>query len=227
MTNGGRFQPAPAAYEPSSTSGQPALNSAPMVIASFTSLVRKHLHRADVRRWSNLENFDCQWAERTRLMAQLIPPHSHVIEFGAGRRQLESNLDPSCRYAAADLVTRGPGTIVLDLEARPLPDLSSFNFDVAVFGGVLEYLSDLPGVISWLAQQVPFCIASYECASSTPGSFRRLQEIWWRASYGWVSTYTETELTDLFMAGGFRCSGKSIGKTSDGDIAIFRFERQP
>ena len=126
-----------------------------MIVAPLTSLVRKLMHRADVRRWSNLENFDRQWAERTRLMAQLIPPHSHVIEFGAGRRELESNLDPTCRYVAADLVTRGPGTIVLDLEARPLPDLSSFNFDVAVFGGVLEYLSDLPRVISWLARQVP------------------------------------------------------------------------
>ncbi|HKD68130.1 MAG TPA: methyltransferase domain-containing protein [Candidatus Binataceae bacterium] len=178
-----------------------------------------------MKRWSDLENFDPLWAERAKAMAQLIPPQARVIEFGAGRRELESNLDRGCSYVAADLVDRGPGTIVLDLEVRPLPDLSAYNFDIAVFGGVLEYLSDVAGVISWLAHQVPVCLASYECAGSAPGSLQRLLEIWRRASYGWVSTYTETELRDVFATGGFRCSAKNIAKTSDGNISIFRFDR--
>jgi hypothetical protein len=93
--------------------------------------------------WIDTSHFDTDWEERTRLMARIVPNHSRVIEFGAGKRQLESYLDPSCSYIPSDLVDRGGNTIVLDLNSRPLPDFSHLKLDVAVFGGVLEYISDL------------------------------------------------------------------------------------
>src|SRR5690349_16692383 len=103
----------------------------------------KFFGTADVERWADPHNLSEKWDERTKLIAQLIPNDSRVIEFGAGRRRLESYLHPSCTYFASDLVSRGSGTIVFNLNARPLPDLTHLGLNVAVFGGVLEYVSDL------------------------------------------------------------------------------------
>ena len=68
----------------------------------------------------------------------------------------------------SDLVDRGGKTIVFDLNSKPLPDLSHLNLDVAVFAGVLEYISDLDSVVHWLSYQVGLCIASYRCAYTRP-----------------------------------------------------------
>ena len=81
------------------------------------------LGRADISRWRNAEAFGDDWKERTLLIARLVPKGTRVIEFGAGKRNLESQLDRSCTYIPSDLVSRGPGTLVLDLNARPWPNL--------------------------------------------------------------------------------------------------------
>jgi hypothetical protein len=81
---------------------------------------------SDRERWADLRNHEVDWDERTRAIARLIPPGSHVIEFGAGRRQLESRLPEDCSYSASDLVDRGLGTLLCDLNRRPLPT-SSFR----------------------------------------------------------------------------------------------------
>jgi hypothetical protein len=49
---------------------------------------------SDVERWRDLKNHERDWEERTRLIAGLVPKGSCVIEFGAGRRVLESYLKP-------------------------------------------------------------------------------------------------------------------------------------
>ena len=105
---------------------------------------------SDVSRWADAGKFN-DWEERTKLIATLIPAEARVIEFGAGKRQLEKHLDSTCTYVPSDLVSRGPDTIVLDLNKRPLPDLSTQSFDVAVLAGVLEYVADLPSFVRWLA----------------------------------------------------------------------------
>src|SRR6185312_8871325 len=97
---------------------------------------------------------------RTRIAAGFVPDGSRVIEFGAGNRLLEKHLDSSCTYTPSDLVDRGPGTIVCDLNERPLPDLGTDTYDTAVILGVLEYLTDVPSLIDWLAQHVPLCVIS-------------------------------------------------------------------
>ena len=101
------------------------------------------LGRADYRRWKALQHHEQWWDERTEEMARLIPPGSIIIEFGAGRRQLERFLPPGCKYVPSNLVDRGPGTIVCDLNRLPLPDLRHLCLNVAVFGGVLEYVADV------------------------------------------------------------------------------------
>jgi hypothetical protein len=191
-----------------------------LLLRSLGGMLRR---RPDVSRWERESSFDEDWEERTRIMARLVPKGSRVIEFGAGLRRMAHYLDPSCTYLASDVIHRGPGTLVWDLNARPLPDLSPFKVDVAVFGGVLEYLVRLEPIARWLAHHVSTCIASYECAETAAWSFGRLRERLQRARLGWVSTHTETELAGLFNAAGFLCEQKVICHTPTWDEPIFVF----
>lgn len=188
------------------------------------TLYSKFLARADLARWQDLRNFELEWNERARLMASLIPPGSRVLEFGAGRRQLEALLPQSCTYLPSDLVSRGPDTFVCDLNSRPLPDLTPLQPDIAVFGGVLEYIADLKPLPYWLARHIALCVVSYECAHSHPHTVSRLRESFVRIRNGWVNSYNEAELEALFADGGFSCVDKITWSTAGGDERIFVFE---
>ncbi|MGE2733514.1 class I SAM-dependent methyltransferase [Mycolicibacterium vaccae] len=159
--------------------------------------------KTDYRRWSRPRNIYESWATRTQRAAELIPAGSRVIEFGAGKRVLERELDPSCTYVPSDLVDRGPGTFVADLNERPLPELGADTYDVAVFMGVLEYLRDVPGVISWLARQVPMCVVSYACADTDAGAVDSVRSKFERLHHGWMNNFTEDQLCRMFRDGGY------------------------
>ena len=58
-------------------------------------LLCKLLHRSDYKRWTNPHSLETWWDARTEKIARLIPQNTRVIEFGAGRRQLETFLDRS------------------------------------------------------------------------------------------------------------------------------------
>ena len=183
------------------------------------------LGRADVERWQDLGNHDVSWEERARLIASVIEPHSRVIEFGAGSRKLEKYLNRTCAYTPSDLVERGVGSFVCDLNSRPLPDLFDTRVNVAVFAGVLEYLRDLPTIPRWLARYVPTCIASYECATTPPRTIKRMRETIARAGIGWVNTYGRDEFLGLFAAAGFTCAQTLIWTHPEGPEPIFVFRR--
>jgi hypothetical protein len=176
----------------------------------------------DIARWRNTEAFD-DWKDRTLLIAQLVPRGTRVIEFGAGKRNLESHLDSRCTYIPSDLVSRGPNTLVLDLNTRPLPDLRELKLDVAVLAGVIEYISAPRSFVAWLAQQVKTCIASYECARTRPKTLGRVRETVRRTGAGWVSTLTEGELTEIFCSAGFTLTETRDWHTMAGSERIFVF----
>lgn len=177
-------------------------------------------NRSDYERWGNPKSLEPWWESRTRQVAGLIPKRARVIEFGAGLRWLERYLDASCTYIPSDLVDRGPGTIICDLNQRPLPDLRSLRFDVAVFVGVLEYVKDVPSVIRWLSGQVGSCVASYEYASGKPRTPRRLVESLRRAYYGYMNIYTEAEFLAIFARCGFMCTRVETWR----DTRLFHFK---
>jgi hypothetical protein len=177
--------------------------------------------QTDISRWHDLSRFEEEWEQRTQLIARFIPRSSRVIEFGAGNCRLRRYLHPSSFYIPSDLVTRGDDTLVLDLNRRPLPDLSHLRADVAVFAGVWEYVADLPSFLPWLAGQFPECIASYECAHTSCGTLRRLSETASRFRAGWVNTYSRKELISLFSASGFFLTDSDIWRTPEGDEDIF------
>jgi hypothetical protein len=186
--------------------------------------VMRCLGRADYARWDSASGLEQWWDDRTRCVAALIPPGSRVIEFGAGRRSMEHFLPQGCTYTPSDLVDRGPGTLVCDLNDRPLPSLAAIKPQVAAFSGVLEYIRDVPGLVKWLAEQnISCCVASYDIvpAHRTAG-LRWIRESWRRSHFGYMSSMTEQELVAAFRHLGFACTMRA-GWTHQ---LIFRFERQ-
>jgi hypothetical protein len=163
------------------------------------------LQRTDYRRWANPGSLEQWWEARTELAAGFIPNGSRVIEFGAGRRALERHLDPSCTYVPSDIVDREPGTLVCDLNQRPLPDLGTDVYDVAVLMGVLEYVRDVPAVLDWLAELAPTVVLSYVCVTADRHSLRGMRDKANRLGVGWMNHYREEELRPLFRERGFAC----------------------
>ncbi len=168
----------------------------------FSLIYRRLFSISDYERWTDAQELNPTWDSRTRQIARLIPDGTKVVEFGAGRCQLESLLPSRCTYFPFDLVARGPSTIVCDLNKKPLPDIG--RFDVAVFGGVLEYVFDLKNLIAWLAPRVEMCVVSYACVQSSfwPCRFLEISE---RVKLGWVNHYREEEVITLFSQAGFAC----------------------
>lgn len=190
----------------------------------WASLRCRLVGTSDSTRWAMTAEHDPAWDERARLAASLVEPGARVIEFGAGRRALERALPPGCAHLATDLVPRGPGSTVIDLNAALLPPLG--DHDTAVLCGVLEYLRNVPGVARWLARQgVARVIASYNPALSPPHGPARAIEWLRRAQCGWVNAYDERELLAAFAAAGFELELRRIWRAPDGEEPMFRWRR--
>jgi hypothetical protein len=148
-------------------------------------------------RWSDINNHHAAWDTRTQLIAQLIPDNASVFEFGAGRRILERYLKPANKYTPSDMVSRGAGTYICDLNQRPLPCFPAH--DIAVFSGVLEYLYGLKTLPSSLLDSFPTVIASYSILENTPS----MEE---RRAFGWKNHYCFLDFIQLFEQCGYICS---------------------
>ena len=160
----------------------------------FHTSLRKLRKGSDYKRWAPEKNLSPSWDSRTKQIAKLIDARTSVIEFGAGRLILKASLPDGCTYTPSDLVDRGHGTIVCDLNSDALPQLQTY--DIAVFSGVLEYVNDLPRLISHLSNYVDVIIASY-AVTDTNKLNRRKQ--------GWVNDFSSKKFIELFGDAGFHC----------------------
>ena len=166
-----------------------------MCQAARTSL-RRRRGGSDYRRWAGSRSLSTDWDSRTERIARLIPPGATVLEFGAGRMTLRNQLPEGCKYTPSDLVDRGSGTIVCDLNT---PDLPAFPpHDVAVFSGVLEYVNDIEYLIANVGKPFNIIIASYCDREQVPGRVVR-------RSKGWVNDHTSEGFQEVFLRLGFRC----------------------
>jgi hypothetical protein len=177
---------------------------------------------SDYARWSDADNLHAWWHERTVKLAALVPPGSAVIEFGAGRRQLEAVLDRPTRYVPSDLVDRGPGTVICDLNARPLPALADFNVNVAVFSGVFEYVVDVPAVVEWLGGSVAHVVTSYAPVADGADPIARTRAHVERLENGYMNHYTREQFVDVFAAHGFTPDATDVWESQD----LFRFTKR-
>ncbi len=147
----------------------------------------------DKGRWRKVANFNHAWSTRHELMAAWIRPRDVVIDLGSGPGRFAAHLPSGCRYIPVDLVPRGPGSVVRDLNREPMPDLRG---DFVVMSGVLEYIHDLPGFLAGTVRLAPRAAASYACAET----FLNLRA---RRANGWVNQCTEPELRSMFATAGW------------------------
>jgi hypothetical protein len=173
------------------------------------TLLRRTARRSDYRRWGDPQSLSSDWDSRTRQMAGLVRPGESVIEFGAGRRLLEQTLPAGCRYIPSDLVDRGGGTLVCDLNASDLPDFP--RVDLAFFSGVIEYVNDVPRLLRHLSASVSGVVVSYGVLELNPKNRRR---------NGWVNDYSESELVGIFRQIGFERVAREQWRTQ----LCFRFD---
>lgn len=150
-----------------------------------------HRTRRSNDRWLDGQALDESWDERSRLMARSIPAASRVVDVGAGAQALRSALPPDCIYVPIDVVSRTPDTIVCDLNRDQPPALSA---DYLVASGLLEYITDVPRLVSWMASTAPHIILSYEGADG--------QSRYYRRKSGWVNDYTNSEVRELLRRHG-------------------------
>jgi hypothetical protein len=183
----------------------------------------KRSRASDYARWSNVENLETWWTPRTAKLAALIPDGSAVIEFGAGRRQLERFLPAGTRYVASDLVDRGPNTLICDLNQRPLPRVVDLHVDTAVFSGVLEYIVDVPAVVHWLAPVITTIVASYAYVPDTAGTIDGTRHRLERLENGYMNHYSRDQIAAVFEAAGYVCAQTDAWESQ----ALFRFQRRP
>jgi hypothetical protein len=177
---------------------------------------------SDYARWSDADNLHAWWHERTIKLAALVPPGSAVIEFGAGRRQLEALLERPARYVPSDLVDRGPGTVICDLNARPLPALADFDVDVAVFSGVFEYVVDVPAIVEWLGGSVTHVVTSYASVADGADPIGRTRAHVERLENGYMNHYTREQFIGVFAAHGFTPDAADVWESQD----LFRFTKR-
>jgi hypothetical protein len=162
---------------------------------------------SDTARWAHPASLADQWDERAARAARHIPAGSHVLDLGAGAMALRRFLDTSYRYTAADVVCRGPGCRVVDLNRREFP---AGAYDWVVLLGVLEYLHDCRWVLARAARAADSLIASY--CLDTAGDVAK------RRAMGWVNDYTETGFDALLAAGGWRRLAVETLKTAPSNL---------
>jgi len=180
-------------------------------VALRTSL-RRRRGASDYARWATVDSLHTAWDSRTRIIATLIAPGSSVLEFGAGRLTLKDALPAGCTYTPSDLVSRGDGTIVCDLNSDVLPDFPPHA--VVVFSGVLEYVNDVPRLVRHLSRACQVFVTSYAVADTNRSTL-------FRRSCGWVNDFASDEFRRVFESAGFRC--ESVHPWCD--QKIFRFVR--
>jgi polysaccharide pyruvyl transferase WcaK-like protein len=150
----------------------------------------------DLKRWSDESQLLSDWEPRTEMIFSLIPKGASVLDCGAGKMILKKYLEKDQKYTPLDLVDRGNGTIICDLNAKELPLLP--KHDVAVFSGVLEYIYDIPHLIRCLHKSVNMVVASYGPTDGISDKLKRIQN-------GWVNHFSTKEFIGFFEQEGFQC----------------------
>ncbi len=178
-------------------------------LKKINTRIRKALGRSDIKRWRATSALYEDWDSRTEMMSTFISENTKIIEFGAGRLVLKDFIPESCEYTPSDIVDRGQGTIVLDLNKSPLPVFQ--NYDYAVFSGVLEYVNNVPELISHLSEYIDTFVLSYAVSDNYPTN---------RGIHGWVNSYSEEEIIAILEQNNYALSDKTIWRKQV--IFVFR-----
>lgn len=123
------------------------------------------------------------WIWRTKIVAEMIPEGSRVIEFGSGEKRLQEFLPKNCSYTGYDIED-------FDLESDIWPTLP--EYDVAVFCGILEWLDDPIEVIKKANPNI--AIITYNIF------LRHINGVMERKKAGWKNHYSDFQLIALIAS---------------------------
>ncbi len=182
-------------------------------IQKLRTAFRKLTGGSDAKRWAPIHSLHPSWDNRTKILASYIPTNSNIIEFGAGRLVLKKYLPQNCNYTPSDLTDRGPGTIVLDLNAKQLPEFE--HYDYAVFSGVLEYVNNVPKLIKHLSNYVEAFAFSYASKDKFPKD---------RGYHGWVNQFSEAELIAILNGNNYQLEKR--GEWKNQTLFVFQKKKQ-
>jgi len=172
---------------------------------------RKAQRTFGLNRWETTNSLKSDWDGRTKIMSKYIVDNTKVIEFGAGRLVLSNLIPKNCVYTPSDIVDRGKGTIVLDLNKSPL--LMFDHYDYAVFSGVLEYVNNVPLLIKHLSEYIDSFILSY----ATVGKYNTRN----KKRNGWVNNYSEKEIIQILEQNNYVLTKKTAWRRQ----SIFVFKK--
>jgi hypothetical protein len=142
--------------------------------------------------WRAFEYFDEAWKERIARMAARLPDSARVIDVGCGKMWLHE-LRPDLDYVGVDYDSRGPGSVIADINAKQFPSLHA---DWMFVSGALEYVHDPDWLIAELCSRAPACVLSY-CSVDTHGDVET------RRDWGWVNHLSMSDLKARFANHGF------------------------
>ena len=160
------------------------------------SVCRAKLRVTDVSRWRRNAREQPWWDIRNQAIAQLIPPHSTVLDLGAGAQTLKGHLPPGCKYQPADIAQKTPDTLHCDFNRGEYPPVSA-PFDVTVVSGVLEYVVRPKEFLQRIRPFGKTLILSYNCRAADERQLDRLNR-------GWLNHLSLEELERLLEEAGFR-----------------------
>lgn len=163
----------------------------------------------DVQRWSNAQNLHSQWDERASLAANRIPEDASVLDVGCGAMALARYLKPGCRYFPADLIDRGNGCQIVDLNKCEFP---AGTYDWIAFLGVLEYIHDVEWPLSRARGSAPNLIVTYCTHVGAKPELRR--------GMGWVNDLTQSEFEAALVHAGWEIRSRQEVKRSATNIQM-------
>jgi len=142
------------------------------------------------RLFSKPAEFDEAWKDRIAHLAAFVDTSGPVMDIGCGMMWLEPLLVRGNQYIPIDCLRRDHRTLLVDLNAQPLPDVAA---EFAFMSGVLEYVQDVPlflrQVMARRFRRILLTYCSLEC--------------WWkmplRRSLNWVSHESLEDLLNVLL----------------------------
>ena len=173
------------------------------------------LKKSDIHRWKKEQALFDDWNERTKIMAGYVPENVRLLEFGAAKLALKQFLPKTVKYTPSDIVDRGEGTIVCDLNTQKQKYPEFKDKDIIFFSGVLEYVFDVPYVIQFFSKKTNKFIISY-CTSDNFSSETG------RKINGWVNNYSNKDIISIFEKNNFKLTETNMWRKQN----IYVFEKK-
>lgn len=143
------------------------------------------------------------WFDRARRAVALVAPVARqasrpisIADIGCGDVKLQQFLNEGgfdYAYAGYDLVPQRSDVVALDIRTASLPRAA----DMVMMLGVVEYLDNLPQVLSRLSRDVPYLLVSHvvsDYSKYTPDGLLQL---------GWTNHLSREAFVNLLSASGF------------------------